>query len=126
MSFVKPFAPQGNTISLTTSGTPSTVQSMAVTPANFGMSGNTTLPCQYMLISNGTADIWVVFAPTAALAAAAALPTPGTTTVGTPTLGFRLKPGVIMIVSWGGPTLFIGNLSTAASQNFDITPGEGS
>ena len=123
MAYNQPFSPQGNTVKLQTNGTANTVNSTQIQASDFGMS---VLPNQYMLISNATADIWVVFATTAAIAAAAAFPTAGTTTPGTAQPGFRLKPGVIMVVTFGANPLYVGNISTGVSQSFDITPGEGS
>jgi hypothetical protein len=125
MSFVKPFAPTGKTITLTTNGSASTTNSLQILPSDFGYTGS-IFPPNYMFTNNGTADIWIVMATTAAVAAAAAFPTAGTTTVGTPQLGFRLKPGVIQVMSFDGQVLFVGDLSTGTSQSFDITPGEGS
>ncbi len=121
---ISPFMPMGKTVSLTTNATPSTANSTQILPSDFGLTNG--LPTQYMLVSNGASDIWVVFANNSTDAAAAALPTAGTTTVGTPQKGFRLKPGVVMVVTFGAGILFVGNASTGISQNFDITPGEGS
>lgn len=124
MSNISPFLALGKTVTLSTNGSINMVNSTQIQPSDFNL---TFLPTQYMLVSNGTADIWVVFAATSAVAAAAAFPTAGTTTPGTPQLGVRLKPGVIMVVTFsGGPNLFVGNISATASQTFDITPGEGS
>ncbi len=121
---ISPFMPMGKTVSLTTNGVASTANSTQILPTDFGFTNG--LPTQYMLVSSGTSDIWIVLANNSTDAAAAAFPTAGTTTVGTPQKGFRLKPGVIMVVTFGAGVLFVGNASTGVSQNFDITPGEGS
>src|SRR5258708_18294323 len=111
---------QGKTISLQTSATPSTSQSRVILPTDFGM-GN--LPAQVRIVNNGTGDVWISMTPASATAV---IPTPGTTTVGTPQAVFRLKPGAIeTFTCGGGPALFVNDISTVASQVYDLTPGEG-
>ncbi len=116
-----PFCPQGKTITLQTSGSINTSQNRQVKESDFAIS---TLPSQFRIVNNGTADIWVVFSSTSG--PTAAFPTAGTTSVGTPQPGWRLKPGVVEVfTNPAGPSLFIADISSVASQTYDITAGEG-
>lgn len=123
------FQPQGNTISLTTSAVASTAQSVQITPANLGLpaaplgSGGIPFPPNIRIVSKGTSDIWIsITIATATIV----IPTPGTTTVGTPQFALILVPSSIEVWSFDpGPTMWINNISIGVSQTFHITLGEG-
>lgn len=122
MSVITAFSPQGNTISFTTSGTPSTAQSVQITPTNFGV-GGPGFPSQVRVVNRGTADVWISFTP---LTATIAIPTPGTTTVGTPALAICILPGIVEVFTLpSGPTLWMNNISTGTSQTYHVLIGEG-
>lgn len=115
------FTPQGKTITLQTSATPSTSQNRQVKESDFAIS---TLPSQFRIVNNGSADIWIVLSSTSA--PTAAFPTAGTTTVGTPQPGIRVKAGLTEVIgNPAGPSLFIADICSVASQTYDITAGEG-
>lgn len=120
MAYNAPFSIQGKTVSLQTSATPSTSQSRQIQASDFGM---TSLPSQLRFVNNGTSDVWISMT---SATATVVIPTPGTSTVGTPQAVVRLKPGVIEVFGMGGgPVLFVSDISTGASQVYDVTPGEG-
>lgn len=120
------FQPQSNTISLTTSGVASTSQSVQITPANLGLpasAAGTPFPPNIRIVSKGTSDIWISIT---ILTATIVIPTPGTTTVGTPQPCLIVLPSSIEIWSFDpGPTMWINNISTGVSQTFHISLGEG-
>jgi hypothetical protein len=110
-----------------------------VTPVNLSDLGMTQIPDVLQFINNGTADVWLVLSSTAA--PVAAFPTPGTTTVGTPQPGLRLKPGAIVVYRCNasviaqnvpnaagnqvGPGFYMATISGTAAQPIDVSPGEG-
>jgi hypothetical protein len=119
-----PFCQQGKTISLT-AGVAS--QSRQVFPADFGLpavaSAPTGFPPHVRIVNRGTVDIWVSFTTASTTIA---IPTPGTTTVGTPQQGFLILPGVIEIFTLPtGGLLWIQDISTQAGQTYHLTIGEG-
>lgn len=90
-------------------------------------------PQAWRFVNNGTLDVWIDIADAAA---GAAFPLAGTVTSGTPTYGFRLKPGIIEVLGDvirktlalppSPPQFFVNYVSTAAGPTpFDIVPGEG-
>lgn len=112
-----------------------------VVPVNLGDIGLTQIPQALQFINNGPADVWVVQANSAA-AAVAAFPATGTTTVGTPQAGLRLKPGAIVVYRCNandptqqvqsltanvkGPGFYLAFIGAAAGPSIvDVTPGEG-
>jgi len=124
MAVLSAFQPQGLTIGFVTSGTISTSQSVQVTPQNLGFAANqTTFPPNVWLINRGTADVFISFT---LATATIAIPTAGTTTVGTPTQAFNLVPGVPVVLTIPvGPTIWMQNISGTASQTYYVTFGEG-
>ena len=120
MAYNSPFQPQGNTVSLTTSGTASTSQSRQVTAANFGVQN---FPQSVRIANPGSAIVWISFTlATATLT----IPTAGTTTAGTPQPCFPLLPGVVEVFTLpAGPVVFVNDISTGTSQTYHITAGEG-
>jgi hypothetical protein len=110
-----------------------------VTPVNLGDIGLTQIPQSLQFENTGNADIWVVMSSVSA--PVAAFPTPGTTTVGTPQSGFRVRPGTIVVYRCNvndptqkvqsltaniiGHGFYLATISLAAAQNLDVTPGEG-
>ena len=118
-----PFVPQGNTISLTTSSTPSTSQSRQITPANFGLGSASIFPAQVRVVSRGTGDLWINFTTATGTIV---IPTPGTTTVGTPQLAIIIIPGAIEVFTLPtGSVLWVQDISTVASQTYHLLIGEG-
>jgi hypothetical protein len=121
------FAFRGKTVSLTTSATPNTAQARQILKSDINPNKNDP-PSVFRCINNGTADIWLVISNVQAEATAAAFPTAGTgTSIGTPQLGFRLKVGIVEVftINWGAGGIWIGDVSSGTSQNYDLTPGEG-
>lgn len=116
-----PFAPQGKSITLQTSGTINTSQNRLILPSDFALP---FYPTQLLIISNGTDDIWIATGLTSSVTAV--FPTAGTTTVGTPQPGVRLKPGAIQVFTLNcGQVLYLADISPTASQKYDLIPGEG-
>jgi hypothetical protein len=125
------FQALGKSVSLLTNAAASTTQSAVIFLTDLGL---LQAPQSLRIVNNGTVDIWVSFTP---LTQAAAFPTPGTVTAGTPQPGFRLKPGVVEVFALnamspnpavaqiGNPGFWVNTISTVAAQPFDITPGEG-
>jgi hypothetical protein len=124
MSVLSAFQPQGLTIGFVTSGTISTSQSVQITPQNLGLpASQLNFPPQVWLINRGTVDVFVSFT---LATATIAIPTAGTTTVGTPTQAFNLVAGVPVVLTVPiGPTLWMQNISGTASQTYYVTFGEG-
>jgi hypothetical protein len=118
------FSPQGKTASLQTNATPSTSNNYQITTANLGLDAKAGFPPQARFVNNGTADIWIVISSVTGIAAA--FPTVSAGTAGTPQPGLRLKPGVVEVQTLpGGPNMFISDISGTASQQYDMTVGEG-
>lgn len=118
------FAPQGKTVSGQTNATPSTSNNYQIKPSDIGLTSTGGFPSQVRACNNGTADVWIVFAN--ATGTAAAFPTVSAGTVGTPAVGWRLKPGVVEVFSIpAGPALWVSDISGTASQQYDLTFGEG-
>lgn len=123
------FQLSGLSVSLTTNAAPATSQSALIKLSDLGM---LQAPAALRVVNNGAVDIWMSITPAAA---AAVLPTPGTTTAGTPTAGLRLKPGVVEVFTLaalglaaggaGVPGFFVNTISANATQAFDLSPGEG-
>jgi hypothetical protein len=121
MSIAGAFQPIGLTATLQTNASASTSDNYQLLPSAFGL---TNFPQQVRFINNGTADIWVALAN--ATGTAAAFPTIAAGGTGTPTAGWRLKPGVVEVFTIpGGPALFISDISASTSQSYDVTFGEG-
>lgn len=121
------FAQRGKSVSHTTSGTPSTAQIYEIQRSDINP-GIENPPSVFRCINNGTADVWLVIANTQAAVGTPAFPTAGTgSAVGTPQPGFRLKVGVVEVftIPWGAGGVWVGDVSGTASQNYDLTPGEG-
>lgn len=126
MALYSAFEPTGLTATLQTNSTLSTNQTTGLlTLAAFGI---TLVPEAFRMINNGTVDIWVVWSASSSVTAA--FPVAGTTTIGTPAAGFRLKPNIVEVFrfnAWnttaGG--FYIATICSVASQAFDMTPGEG-
>jgi hypothetical protein len=140
MSQIIAFCPHGDSVILTTSATPNTSQSTPITLGGGGSSNSLALPFhadsqQIRLLNKGTADIWLSF--TSPLGATIAIPTPGTTTVGTPQPATWIEPGVDLILTlacgwiplpttaYNGPGFFLNSISSAASQTLYLQIGEG-
>lgn len=133
MGQLQAFEAKGKTFSITVG-----VASAAV-PVNIADLGLGAFPQSLQFENTGTADIWVLLSSTAA--PTAVFPTPGTTTVGTPQPGFRVRPGAIVVYSLNvsdptqkvpnvagtgqGAGFYMAVISSAAAQNLDVTPGEG-
>lgn len=121
MAFNTPFQPYGQTVSLQTSASASTASSRLITPANFGLD---RLPPMLRVINRGTADIWISFT---SATTTIAIPTPGTTTAGTPQACLIILPGVVEIfVPPAGPGFWVNDISTGTSEVYHLTAGEGS
>lgn len=122
MAYNAPFQPKGKTISFTTSGTPSTAQSRQVQASDFGL--NNRLPDNLRVVNRGSADVWISFTEATATIA---IPTPGTTTTGTPQQAICIVPGVVEVFTLpAGPVLWVNDISTGASETYHILGGEGS
>jgi hypothetical protein len=126
VAFNIPFAPlPANTIGFT-AGT--SAQSRQVTLANFW--GNSVgvpnyWPPQLRINNLGSVPIWIWFS---SAVFSIVIPTPGTNTVGTPQQAIPIVPGIIEIFTLSnfmGANLWISDISTANSQNYWLTPGEG-
>lgn len=135
MSQLSAFEATGKTFSI------SVAAANQVVPVNLSDIGLTQIPEALQFINNGPADVWVVQGN--ANTVAAAFPTAGTTTTGTPQPGLRLKPGAIVVYrcnandptqqvqsvanpavkSAGFYLAFIG--AAAGPSIVDCTPGEG-
>lgn len=123
MSFDMPFKPVGNTIGLTTSSSTSTSQSRAITPQNFGLGD---YPRQIRVVNRGTADVWIAFFQASTVVS---IPTPGTTTAGTPQGVTILVPGVVEVFTLPvgqNSNIFVSDISATASQTYYMQGGEGS
>jgi len=121
MAYNAPFQPVGNTVSLQTSGTASTSQSRQVTIANFGV--DYARP-NIRVVNRGSADIWISITEATATIA---IPTPGTTTAGTPQQCWVIVPGIVEVFTIpAGPTFWVSDISTGISQVYHIIMGEGS
>jgi len=119
------------TITVQTNVAPSTSQSTVINLTDMGL---TQWPQSLRMINNGTVDIWVYPSNSAQTAA---FPTAGTVTAGTPQPGFRLKPGVVEVFALSVlatnpsaaqppvPGFFLNTIASVASQQFDVSPGEG-
>jgi hypothetical protein len=120
LAFNSPFAPlPANTIAFTAGVS---AQSRAVAQADFGFN---QWPPQLRIFNNGTVIIWIWFSPAQVTLV---IPVPGTTTVGTPSLGIPIVPGIVEVYSlsnFQGGALWISDISTSASQTYFLTPGEG-
>lgn len=109
-------------------------------PVNLTDIGLTQIPEALQFINNGAVDVWVVQGNTSGLTAV--FPTAGTTTVGTPQAGLRLKPGAIVVYRCNandptqkvasivagqqGPGFYLAFIGAAAGPSIvDVTPGEG-
>lgn len=131
MSSIQAFQQQGKSFTLTASAASQTC------PVQVSDLGLTQPPQALRCINNGTADVWISFTNAAGTAA---FPVAGTTTVGTPAAGFRLKPGAIEVIqlnaaaanvaggivaNTSGPGFFINYIGASAGQAVDFSPGEG-
>lgn len=125
------FAPQGKSISFTTNATPSTSQSRLILLSDIGLGFSPTVVHVYNV---GTALVWINFA--AASGGSVVIPTPGTTTVGTPQIAYPLVPGAIEVFSFALPWtaqaglnspvgFYLQDISASASQTYHLTFGEG-
>lgn len=125
MATQAPFTPHGLTVGLTTSATPNTAISRQITPATLGIAqhlfGDSS---SVMCINRGAADIWVSFTTAAAVIA---IPVANSTDTGTPEAGLILVPGAYLVFTIPtGPTLWVNDISTGASNSYYLTFGEGS
>lgn len=123
MAYNSAFKPEGKTVTLTaglSSG------SKLVTAGSFGLNN---IPETVRLANNGTADIWMYISKGDQGPQTAAFPTAGgQNDIGTPQPGFRLKPGIVEVFTtkYVGPDgFYVNDISTSASQTYDITPGVG-
>lgn len=129
-----PFMPIGNSFIITTNGTASTTQQ---TPIYLAGSGNLNIPSAspmaIRVFNSGTAVVWFSFS--LAASSTIAIPTAGTTTLGTPTscmwigngedsiFGLAIPPNLI-----GSPEtlgIYMNTISTVASQSLYCQLGEG-
>src|ERR1700730_7020806 len=131
MALLSAFQYLGKSVTLITNAAASSTQRAFVLRTEFFL---TQWPQALRMVNNGTVDIWVSFTQAGT---AAAFPVGGTTTAGTPSAGFRLKPGIVEIFGW--PTLapnpsalhpqvpgfFVNSIASLGAQPFDMTPGEG-
>jgi hypothetical protein len=133
MSLMSAFEATGKSFSITVGA------ANQVTPVNLADLGLTQIPSALQFENTGNADVWVVMSSVAA--PVAAFPTPGTTTVGTPQSGFRVRPGTIVVYRCNvndptqkvqsltanivGPGFYLATIGAVAGQNLDVTPGEG-
>jgi hypothetical protein len=125
----------GNSAILTTNATPSTSNSVPVVykgAANLNL-GDVISP-QLRLLNIGTAMIWLNFSSPAA--GTAIIPTPGTTTLGTPQPVIWLAPNVEIVLSLAaivqaltpagtGIGFWLNTISTGVSQSFQLQFGDG-
>lgn len=140
MSQLFAFCPRGDSVIINTSATPSTSQSTPIVLGGGGSTGTLAIPYhadsqQIRLLNKGTVDIWLSF--TSPAAAAVAIPTAGTTTVGTPQPVTWLEPGVDLVLTlpqgWqaltgttlNGPGFWLNTIATVASQSLYLQIGEG-
>jgi hypothetical protein len=129
-----PFAPWGNSFIITTSASTSTSQQ---TPIILPGSGNLNIPSaspsQIRIYNSGTGPVW--FAWSLTLGSTIAIPTAGTTTLGTPQPVMWIGQGEDSIFSVPIPPNIIGataqlgiylnTISTVASQSLYCQFGEG-
>lgn len=121
------FAPQGKTISFS-AGVAS--QSRLILQSDLGL--NFT-PSAVRIINAGSAIIW--FNMAAASGGSVVIPTPGTTTVGTPQLAIPVMPNAIEVLTLPIPWtiqaasnvsgFFLQDISTVAAQVYHLLFGEG-
>jgi hypothetical protein len=120
VAFNTPFQPlPANTIALTAGLAP---QSRQVKLTDFGLS---YWPPQFRVVNIGTVPVWLWISQASF---SLTIPTPGTTTVGTPQLGVPIIPGIVEIYTLSNfqlANLWINDISTAANQTYYLTPGEG-
>lgn len=126
MAINSAFQPRGKGFALTASA----ASQSAVIPLSALATDN--FPSQMKWVNNGTVDVWVDIADAAV---AAAFPTPGTVDAGTPTYGFRLKPGIIEVYGFvvrrtlanaiNPPQFVVNYIGASAGQAIEAIPGEG-
>lgn len=125
-----PFQNQGKTCTITaTAGAASALVKFSQLGLTQGQA-----PSSLRVVNNGTVDVWIQFSQTTAVAA---FPTAGTVDGGTPQYGYRLKPGIVEVIAFNVvaanpgndqppiPGFWVNTFSSLATQNIDITPGEG-
>ena len=115
-----PFTPSPGFSIGFTAGTSS--QSRQVKQSDIGLN---YWPSQVRLFNTGTVLVWIYFA---AQPTAITIPIPGTNTVGTPGQCVPLVPGILEVFSLSNfqlANLWISDISTATSQNYYLTFGEG-
>lgn len=123
MSVATAFNPRSYTAALTTNATPSTSTSVQLTAAAMGIPTYTAFPPQARMVNRGSADVFVSFTTAST---AAVLPTAGTSTIGTPTNGWYLIPGIVEVFTLPtGDVVWLNYICTAASQVFYVALGEG-
>jgi hypothetical protein len=120
VAFNTPFQPvPANTIALSAGLAP---QSRQVKLTDFGLS---YWPPQMRMVNVGTVPVWVWFS---SASQTLVIPVAGTTTVGTPSEGIPLIPGIVEVftlTNFQGQNLWVSDISTAAAQIYYLTPGEG-
>jgi hypothetical protein len=127
MAYNSPFRPHGKTLTLQTNVVASTpTVPYLIKPSDFGLNQGEQYPSQLRIINNGTADIFINVGNRSDIDTAA-FPTPTAGAAGTGQYGWRIKPNAIEVFSINvGPTMYISDVSASASQQYDLTPGEGS
>jgi hypothetical protein len=126
VAFNIPFAPaNANTIGFT-AGTSS--QSRQVKFSDIwggGASAPQYWPPQWRIQNEGSVLVWIWFS---SASFTISIPLPGTNNVGTPEQAIPLYPGIIEIFTlsnFQGSNLWISDISSANSQTYWLTPGEG-
>jgi hypothetical protein len=136
---LQPFMPMGQAFIINTNATPSTSQVTPILTGNIGLGttlggGTPMQPNMIRLFNAGSAVIWLNWNNTGANVA---IPTAGTTTVGTPQYAVFVEPGVDLIftmnitynVGAGGSQanfgFYISTICSVATQPLYVQLGEG-
>jgi len=128
MSNISAFQQQENTIAVTTSATPSTAGTFTVTwPVStlqgFGLK-HSPMQARIRTDVGNTADVWISFGGDGG--ATATIPTASNNAVGTPSREMPYAPNSVEIAPGiQGHAVSINYISSAASQKFYVTFGEG-
>jgi len=128
MSNTSAFQQQQNTIAVTTSATPSTSESIPVPWPVSALQGfgSKHSPMQARIRTDiaNTADVWISFGGDGGTTAT--IPAASLGTVGTPSREMPYAPNSVEIAAGiGGHVASINCISSAASQKFYVTFGEG-
>lgn len=122
------FKPVGQTISLATNATGGIANTVQIPVTSWVPTVQIWQPILVRAMNNGASAVFLLFSLTGTAAAA---PTPGTTTVGTPQPGFFIYPSTVgpeyfelPLQFQGSPVaIFVSSVSTGTSIAFDLVLG---